>query len=72
MHTLNQGLVLEFRTRVKIAESSLKTLYNLCYVICTIYDLEKVPLAPVCSRYIKKWPLYFAHATQKFYLLKAI
>ena len=72
MHTLNQGWVIEFRVRVKIAESCLKTLYNLCYVICTIYGLEKVPLAPVCSRYIKKWPLYFTHATQKFYSLKAI
>jgi len=54
--TLNQGWVLDFRARDKIAESCLKTLYNLWYVICTIYGLEKVPLAPVCSRYIKKGP----------------
>jgi len=63
--TLNQGWVLDFRARVKTAESFPKTLYNLWYVICTIYGLEKGPLIPVCSRYIKKGLLYFTHATQK-------
>ena len=43
--TLNQGWVLDFRARVKIAESCPKTLYNLWYVICTIYGLEKGPIA---------------------------
>ena len=51
--TLNQGWVLDFRTRVKIAESCLKTLCNLWYVIGTTYGLEKRPL-----------PL-FVHVTSK-------
>ena len=37
--TLNQGWVLDFRARVKIAESFPKILYNLWYVTCTIYGL---------------------------------
>ena len=64
--TFNQGWVSDLRAWVKIAESCLKTLYNLWYVICTIYGHEKGSTAPVCSRYIKKAPLYFKHATQKF------
>jgi len=32
--------------------------------------LKKGPY--ICSRYIKKGPLYFTHATQRIYLLKAI
>jgi len=39
---------------------------------CTKYGLEKEHLAPVCSRYIKKGPLPFTHAVEKFYSLKAI
>jgi len=34
--------------------------------------LKKGPCPYVCSRCIKKGPLYFTHATQKFHLLKAI
>jgi len=50
----SQGWVLDFRARVKIAESCPKTLYNLWYVICTIYGLEKRHIA-----------LIFVHVTSK-------
>ena len=36
-----------------------------------IWSWKRAPCPYVCSRYIKKGPLYFTHATQKFYLLKA-
>ena len=52
--TLHQEWVLDFKARVKIAESCPKTLYNLWYTICAIYGLEKGPIAPI-----------FIHVTSK-------
>jgi len=66
------GWVLDFRARVKITESCPKTLYICDMSFAQYMVLKKGPLPYVCSRYIKKRPLYFAHATQKFYLLKEI
>jgi len=53
-------MVLDFRARVKIAESSPKTLNK--FVICHLHNTwpwEKAPCLYVCSRHIKKGSLYF-------------
>jgi len=62
--TLNQGWELDFRARVKISESFSKTLYNLRYVICTIYNLEKGPVALFVHVTSKKRP-YILHMLHK-------
>jgi len=65
--TLNQGWVLDFRARVKIPESCSKTLYNLWYVICTTYGLEKGPNAPMFVHVTSKKGPYILHMLHKYY-----
>jgi len=63
--SLKQGWVLEFRARVKIAESCPKTLYNLWYVVCTIYGLEKGPIALMFVHVTSKKGPYILHMLHK-------
>ena len=63
--TVNQGWVLDFRTRVKIAESCPKTLDNLWYVIYAIYGLEKEPVAPMFVHVTSKKGPYILHILHK-------
>jgi len=64
--TLNQGWVLDLGPETKSQKAAPKH--------CTICDmsfaqymvLTKGPCPYFCSHYIKKGPLYFIHATQKF------
>ena len=61
--TLNQGWVLDFKARVKIAESCPKHC-TICDVICTTYGLEKEPLALFVRVTSKKIP-YILHMLHK-------
>jgi len=63
--TPNQGWVLDVKARVKIAESCPKTLYSLWYVVCTIYGLEKGPVALVFVHVTSKNGPYILHMLQK-------
>jgi len=63
--TLNKWWALDFRAWVKIAESCPKTLHNLWYVICTIYGLEKGPLAPMSVHVTSKNDPYILHMLHK-------
>jgi len=61
MYNSQPGVGIRLKARVKIAESCPKTLYNLWYVICTIYGLEKEPLAPIFVHVTSKQFPYILH-----------
>jgi len=63
MYNSQTGMVLDFRARVKITESCPKALYNLWCHLHNIWSWNRAHCPYVCSRYIKKGPLYFTHAT---------